>query len=66
MNVPEKKQMKNLSRLFDIGSIDLKQYITHLSRFVGESAAKNKKKKDDNLNATTAIDDDDDDDDNNI
>ncbi len=37
------KQLKNLSRLFQLGAIDLKQYITNLSSFVGESATKKKK-----------------------
>ena len=36
--------MKNLSRLFQCGSISLNKYIESLSSFVGESATKQKKK----------------------
>jgi hypothetical protein len=66
------KQTKNLSRLFQIGSINLKQYITHLSHFVGESTTTTtrKKKNEDDPNPTTPIndadDDEDDDDINNV
>jgi hypothetical protein len=47
------KQLKNLSRLFELGMIGLKQYITSLSFFVGESAIKPKKKSADVSNAET-------------
>ncbi|CAF0928726.1 unnamed protein product [Rotaria sordida] len=56
------KQLKNLSRLFQLGAIDLKQYITNLSSFVGEPATKQKKKNNHINNTTTvnnAIDDND-------
>jgi hypothetical protein len=44
MNVVEKKQIFNLSRLFQIGSITLNKYITNLSSFVGESTITKKRK----------------------
>jgi hypothetical protein len=50
------KQLKNLSRLYDIGTIGLKQYITSLSFFVGESAVITNKKKDGIDGTTTATD----------
>ncbi|CAF1354279.1 unnamed protein product [Rotaria magnacalcarata] len=56
------KQIKNLSRLFEYGSITLTQYITNLSAFVGEAATKKKKKNNDSIYKTTidscCIDDD--------
>ncbi|CAF3027632.1 unnamed protein product [Rotaria sp. Silwood2] len=56
------RQIKNLSRLFEYGSITLTQYITNLSAFVGEAATKKKKKNNDSIYKTTidnfGIDDD--------
>ncbi|CAF2592455.1 unnamed protein product [Rotaria sp. Silwood2] len=55
------KQLKNLSRLFQLGSISLNRYITNLSTFVGEAAKKKKKNNNDIHNATiddSRIDDD--------
>ena len=46
------KQMKNLSPLFQIGKINLNQYITNLSNFVGESAATKQKAKNANENSS--------------
>ncbi|CAF1064945.1 unnamed protein product [Rotaria sordida] len=48
------KQLKNLSRLFQLGAIGLKQYITNLSSFVGEPATK-QKKKNNHINNTTTV-----------
>ena len=52
------KQMKNISRLFQIGKINLNQYITNLSKFVGESAVTKKKKSNgDNDDSSIALND---------
>jgi hypothetical protein len=51
------KQLKNLSRLFQIGTITLYKYITNLSCFVGESTITKKKKKKENRNRTITAED---------
>lgn len=48
------KQMKNLARLYTIGTIGLKQYITSLSNFVGDFT---KDKKKNNINPSTTVTD---------
>ena len=54
----KQNKWKKLSCLFQIDSIDLKQYITRLSQFVGESITKKKEKNEENSISTTTIDDD--------
>ena len=50
------KQLNNLSRLFELSKIDLKEYLTNLSFPVGESKVKaNKKRGDDSQNAITIV-----------
>ena len=53
------KQMKDLSRLFQIGKANLNQYITNLSNFVGESTAIKQKAKDANENSSIPDNDND-------
>ncbi|CAF0848187.1 unnamed protein product [Didymodactylos carnosus] len=49
----KKKQLKNLSRLLELGTINLKQYLTSLSFFVGDSVSIKSKKNKDTHRVTT-------------